>query len=250
MTGRENVFINGAIAGLTRREVAQRKDEIVAFAKLEAFIGKPPSPCSTGMRMCLGFAVAGHAQPEALLIDEILYVAEIPAEARRRTPATQETLRTPARAELRMNENYLGSLEMQIVAVRLGAAAGRPIVELDSGDSLRVESGYLAPEPISAPIFGGTISRWNGLVCYDTAASTVSPPRVQGSGKVSFPSDRLDLIGEQYFVDIGVYGRGWADADGHHWHAYPLSAHPTPGGKGVPHPPHRCESRSADAEPA
>lgn len=76
LTGRENVFVNGVISGLTRREVAERFDSIVDFAELEAFIDNPIRTYSTGMQMRLGFAIAVHADPEILLIDEILSVGD------------------------------------------------------------------------------------------------------------------------------------------------------------------------------
>jgi len=77
LTGRENVFVNGVIAGLTRDEVVQRFDSIVAFAELEEFIDNPLHTYSTGMQMRLGFAVAAHTDPEILLIDEILAVGDL-----------------------------------------------------------------------------------------------------------------------------------------------------------------------------
>jgi len=76
LTGRENVFVNGVISGLSRREVAKQFDEIVAFAELESFIDNPIRTYSTGMQMRLGFAIAVHAKPELLLIDEILSVGD------------------------------------------------------------------------------------------------------------------------------------------------------------------------------
>ncbi|HEY7472229.1 MAG TPA: ABC transporter ATP-binding protein [Gemmatimonadota bacterium] len=77
LTGRENVFTNGIIAGLTRREVAQRFDAIVDFAEIEDFIDSPLRTYSTGMRMRLGFATAIHAEPDVLLIDEVLTVGDL-----------------------------------------------------------------------------------------------------------------------------------------------------------------------------
>jgi len=76
LTGRENVFISGVISGLTRREVKQKFDSIVAFAELEAFIDNPIRTYSTGMQMRLGFSIAVHSEPEILLIDEILSVGD------------------------------------------------------------------------------------------------------------------------------------------------------------------------------
>jgi ABC-type polysaccharide/polyol phosphate transport system ATPase subunit len=76
ISGRENVAINGIMLGLTRREVQERFDEIVAFAELERFIDAPVKTYSSGMYMRLGFAVAVHADPEVLLVDEVLAVGD------------------------------------------------------------------------------------------------------------------------------------------------------------------------------
>ena len=77
LTGRENVFVNGVISGLTRQEIAQRFDSIVSFAELEDSIDNPLRTYSSGMQMRLGFAVAAHTAPEILLIDEWLAVGDV-----------------------------------------------------------------------------------------------------------------------------------------------------------------------------
>jgi lipopolysaccharide transport system ATP-binding protein len=77
LTGRENVFVAGVIAGLTRKEVAQRLDSIVAFSELEEFIEYPLRTYSSGMQLRLAFAVAVHIEPEVLLIDEVLAVGDL-----------------------------------------------------------------------------------------------------------------------------------------------------------------------------
>ena len=76
ISGRENVFINGIMLGLTKREVAERFDEIVEFAELKDFIDAPVKTYSSGMYMRLGFAVAIHVDPEVLLVDEVLAVGD------------------------------------------------------------------------------------------------------------------------------------------------------------------------------
>ena len=76
ISGRENVFINGIMLGLTKREVAQRFDEIVEFAELQKFIDAPVKTYSNGMYMRLGFAVAVHVDPDVLLVDEVLAVGD------------------------------------------------------------------------------------------------------------------------------------------------------------------------------
>lgn len=76
ISGRENVYINGMMLGLTKREIASRFDEIVAFAELEDFIDAPVKTYSSGMYMRLGFAVAIHVNPDVLLVDEVLAVGD------------------------------------------------------------------------------------------------------------------------------------------------------------------------------
>lgn len=76
ISGRENVFINGIMLGLTRREIQQRFDEIVEFAELTDFIDAPVKTYSSGMYMRLGFAVAIHVDPDVLLVDEVLAVGD------------------------------------------------------------------------------------------------------------------------------------------------------------------------------
>jgi lipopolysaccharide transport system ATP-binding protein len=311
LTGRENVYINGVIAGLTRKEVTRRFDSIVDFAELERFIDSPLRTYSTGMQMRLGFAVAAHTDPEILLIDEILavgdlafqrkcldriaqfrelgctivlvshdassiqklcdealwlrqgqlvaygpadvvvnqYVAEMSAETQRRTPKARPVIRTSAGTELRVNENRFGSLEMEIVSVNLLDAMGTPVKELNSGDPLRIAIAYRAPDPIPEPIFGITISREDGTICYDTstAAAGLHTPTIHGPGQITFEIDRLDLIGEQYYVDVGVYEREWAYAYDYHWHVYPLLIRATRGEKGILRPPHRWQVETMPA---
>lgn len=76
ISGRENVFINGIMLGLSKREIHKRFDEIVEFAELQDFIDAPVKTYSSGMYMRLGFAVAIHVDPEVLLVDEVLAVGD------------------------------------------------------------------------------------------------------------------------------------------------------------------------------
>src|SRR6187401_1204997 len=76
ISGRENIFINGIMLGLTKREIQYRFDEIVEFAELSEFIDAPVKTYSSGMYMRLGFAVAIHVDPDVLLVDEVLAVGD------------------------------------------------------------------------------------------------------------------------------------------------------------------------------
>ena len=76
LTGRENIYLNGAILGMTRREIRAKFDDIVAFAETEAFLDTPVKRYSSGMYMRLAFAVAAHLDPDILLVDEVLAVGD------------------------------------------------------------------------------------------------------------------------------------------------------------------------------
>jgi len=76
LTGRENVFLSGAILGMRKREIARKFDEIVAFAEIEKFIDTPLKHYSTGMYVRLAFAVAAHLEPDILYVDEVLAVGD------------------------------------------------------------------------------------------------------------------------------------------------------------------------------
>jgi lipopolysaccharide transport system ATP-binding protein len=76
LTGRENIFFNGSILGMTRAEIRRRFDDIVAFADVEKFLDTPVKHYSSGMYVRLGFAVAAHLEPEILIVDEVLAVGD------------------------------------------------------------------------------------------------------------------------------------------------------------------------------
>ena len=94
LTGRENVFLSGAILGMKKAEIVRKFDEIVAFAEVERFLDSPLKHYSSGMQMRLAFAVAAHLEPEILLVDEVLAVGD--AASRKSASARCRTSRAPA----------------------------------------------------------------------------------------------------------------------------------------------------------
>jgi len=82
LSGRENVFLNGSIMGMSRREVQEKFDRIISFAEIERFIDTPIKHYSSGQQMRLGFSVAAHVDPDILLIDEILAVGDASFQAK------------------------------------------------------------------------------------------------------------------------------------------------------------------------
>jgi lipopolysaccharide transport system ATP-binding protein len=91
LTGRENIYLNGAILGLSRRDIQHKLDDIIAFSELERFIDTPVKRYSSGMYVRLGFSVAAHVEPEILVVDEVLAVGD--ASFRQRCMTRMEGLR-------------------------------------------------------------------------------------------------------------------------------------------------------------
>ena len=77
LTGRENIFLNGAVLGMRRREIERKFDEIVEFAEVSQFVDTPVKRYSTGMYLRLAFSVAAHLEPEILIVDEVLSVGDL-----------------------------------------------------------------------------------------------------------------------------------------------------------------------------
>ena len=76
LTGRENIYLNGAVLGMKRAEIPRKFDEIVAFAEIEKFLDTPVKRYSSGMYVRLAFAVAAHLEPDILVVDEVLAVGD------------------------------------------------------------------------------------------------------------------------------------------------------------------------------
>ncbi len=77
LTGRENIYLNGAILGMRKKEIDRKFDEIVAFSEIEQYLDTPVKYYSSGMGVRLAFSVAAHLDPEILLLDEVLAVGDI-----------------------------------------------------------------------------------------------------------------------------------------------------------------------------
>lgn len=137
LTGRENIFLNGAILGMKRAEIAARFDEIVDFSGIEQFIDTPVKRYSSGMYVRLAFAVAAHLQPEILLIDEVLAVGD--SEFQRKCLGKMGDVARAGRTVLFISHDMTAvqSLCAKCLLIKNGKIAA-------SGPSNEVIGGYMA----------------------------------------------------------------------------------------------------------
>jgi lipopolysaccharide transport system ATP-binding protein len=115
LTGRENIFLNGAILGMTQREIRGKFDEIVAFAEVEKFLDTPVKHYSSGMYVRLAFAVAAHLEPEILIVDEVLAVGD--AKFQEKCLEKMRNVATEGRTILFVSHNMSALLQLASRAV-------------------------------------------------------------------------------------------------------------------------------------
>jgi lipopolysaccharide transport system ATP-binding protein len=148
LTGRENVYLNGSIFGMKKKQIAARFDEIVDYSGVERFIDTPIKRYSSGMRMRLGFAVAAHLDPDVLIVDEVLAVGD--AAFQRKCLKTMEGLRHGGRTVLFVSHN-LGAVE-NLCSRAIWLQGGR--IKLD-GPSREVTQKYMSA---NADVMSGSVT--------------------------------------------------------------------------------------------
>lgn len=301
LTGRENIFVAGVIAGMLRSEVEARFDSIVTFAELESFIDNPIRTYSTGMRMRLAFAVAVHVDPEILLVDEALAVgdlafqrkclariAEIKAsgctiflvshEASQIRALCDEVIylrqgrlvahgppdetlalyETSALAgypsepvedtadrpiaegrSLRMGVNRFGSYEAEIASVTFFDGHGRTTSTLFAGSPLIVELGIESKRPVRGALVSVAILLSDGTPIFDTNTQIggLDLGELSDAATIRLVIDRVDLVGGEYLVSVGLYAAEWEYSYDYHAEAYPLTIIGASSGKGLLNPP-------------
>jgi len=204
LTGRENIYLNGAILGMSRAEIRKKFDEIVAFAEVEKFLDTPVKRYSSGMYVRLAFAVAAHLEPEILIVDEVLAVGD--AEFQEKCLGKMQRVSSKeGRTVLFVSHNmkaiqtlcqkgivleygrlkcvgstdetlsiYSESTKMENL-VEFRADGLRPLisfvrveqVELDSGN-LVVEIGFKSPFPLNPPVGGLVVTSSLGTPVFGT----------------------------------------------------------------------------------
>ena len=158
LTGWENIFLNGAILGMTRQEIRSKLDEIVAFAEVERFLDTPVKHYSSGMYVRLAFAVAAHLQPEILIVDEVLAVGD--AKFQEKCLAKMRDVATGGRTILFVSHNTSAILQLTGRAIVL--SQGTVDFIGPSGEAVeRYIHGTLGTQPSEFDV-RNTKRRWNG----------------------------------------------------------------------------------------
>jgi lipopolysaccharide transport system ATP-binding protein len=137
LSGRENIYLNGTILGMTRAEIRRKFDEIVAFAEVEKYLDTPVKRYSSGMYVRLAFAVAAHLEPEILVVDEVLAVGD--AEFQKKCLGKMGEVATEGRTVLFVSHNMAAVQSLCKTAFQL--ESGRIV---QTGDSKKVVSEYLS----------------------------------------------------------------------------------------------------------
>jgi lipopolysaccharide transport system ATP-binding protein len=169
LTGRENVFLNGAILGMTRFEVRQKFDEIVAFADVDRFIDTPVKHYSSGMYMRLAFAIAAHLETDILLVDEVLAVGD--ASFQQKCLAKMQDVAGHGRTVLFVSHNMTAVQSLCQRAIHFSSGQikgdGDPRIEIQNylqsttvdqtkrrrlqlGDALAITDFSIAPNPVES----------------------------------------------------------------------------------------------------
>ena len=229
LTGRENIFLNGAILGMTKAEIRKKFDEIVAFAEVERFLDTPVKRYSSGMYVRLAFAVAAHLEPEILVVDEVLAVGD--AEFQKKCLGKMKDVATDGRTVLFVSHNMTAvrSLCSRAILLQKGKITG----EGDADGCIRqyLQAGSASPtekrweDPSQAPGNGAVVFEAIRAVSRRTDAEdpslfdTATPVDIEVELRVVKPSRfhvTLHFIAEQ---GVTAFTSGCTQAPG--WEPVP-----------------------------
>ncbi|MFN8379626.1 MAG: ABC transporter ATP-binding protein [Anaerolineae bacterium] len=176
LTGRENIFLNGAILGMTKRDIQRHFDEIVAFAEVEQFLDTPVKRYSSGMYMRLAFAVAAHLEPEVLVVDEVLAVGD--AAFQKKCLGKMSEVAEGGRTVLFVSHNMAAITRLCTNAILMSRGK---LINYDT--AIKVVSQYQ-----SSDIFSSAFREFNADST-DYASKPVRPLRVECVGPNGAPSE-------------------------------------------------------------
>jgi homopolymeric O-antigen transport system ATP-binding protein len=201
LTGRENIYLNGAILGMRRAEIERKFDEIVAFSEVEQFIDTPVKRYSSGMYLRLAFAVAAHLEPEILLVDEVLAVGD--ADFQKKCLGKMGDVAQEGRTVLFVSHNMpaVQALCARAILLRQGTVA----VDGSTGEVLQEYLGHLIATAAHAfennpdrrgdqtvHLTGGRVLDADGRACERVVAGT--PITLELSYENTVDAERIDLL--------------------------------------------------------
>jgi lipopolysaccharide transport system ATP-binding protein len=190
LTGRENIFLNGAILGMTQREIRTKFDEIVAFAEVEKFLDTPVKHYSSGMYVRLAFAVAAHLEPEILVVDEVLAVGD--AEFQKKCLGKMnEVSRNQGRTVLFVTHNMEAVLKLCTQVMFLEAGGVRAV-----GDAKVVMPAYLDSQSSSPRVVDLSIKPRPAHFTGNARLVKVSPSDAESGWSLPF--------GQQLSLDLEI----------------------------------------------
>ena len=200
LTGRENIFLNGAILGMRRREIQAKFDEIVSFAEVERFIDTPVKRYSSGMYLRLAFAVAAHLEPDILIVDEVLAVGD--AAFQRKCLGKMGEVSGEGRTVLLVSHNMAAITQLASNCVWLEHGRVREIGETSrivpdylSSDMARTEPGYA--DLRDAQLRAGVPKRTNREITFDSVRLCDDEGR----------SSDIFFEGEPMTIRLGLHSR-------------------------------------------
>ena len=239
LTGRENVYVNASVLGISGREIDRRFDQIVAFSGIEEFIDMPVQSYSSGMIVRLGFSIAAHLEPDILLVDEVLAfktkcqvriqelrergVAVILVSHNLHTIShvcsraitfekgqilyegdTEEAIDIYRTSLIKRNEGMedllrAGTGEIKVDHVEVLGERDEPKFEFNVGDYLKLRFFYDAEEPVEEPVFNLTLHILNG--------DQVTTGVLSGRGFIDVVVPNLNLLPNIYTIDAVIFHR-------------------------------------------
>jgi ABC-type polysaccharide/polyol phosphate transport system ATPase subunit len=286
-SGRENVFLNAAILGMPKKEIAQRFDHIVAYAGLGDYIDAPVRTYSSGMYVRLGFSVAVNVDPDVLLVDEVLAVGdeafahkcEDKINQFRRAGKTIVLVTHDLGAVEKYADEVIwldggclaarGDAKQVIDAYRQKVSAAEDQIRRDQclpqealdqkrwgeravfqhGQGLALEMDYRQLEPTPDLIFGVAIHNAHEVLCYgsNTHIDRADLGPLAPAGTVRFAVSRLDLVQGTYLLDVAAHAKDGRAYD-YIKQAASFAVRSGQGDEGVFRPPHTWEARPAREE--
>lgn len=214
LTGRENIYLNGAILGMTRGEIDQKFGEIVAFAEIDKFLDTPVKRYSSGMYVRLAFAVAAHLEPEILIVDEVLAVGD--AQFQKKCLGKMEEVGNGGRTVIFVSHNMAAIQRLCRTCIHLekgkivnfGPAAGVIEKYLESDSNLVENSIDLTPPSLrrnsleDSKFKFNRITITNGLGEPKSNLSLAEPFRIKLEGKLTNPAEEF-MIGYSVASPLG-----------------------------------------------